>query len=60
MHNNKYASRKWCGAGNYLNSIFFVGDEIDARLHSGISTLAQNLILEPVDICGFKTKSRKF
>ncbi len=36
----------------YLNSIFLVGDEVDACLHSGISALSQYLLLQSVDICG--------
>lgn len=36
---------------SYLDSILFVGDEVDARLHSGISTLSQYLFLQSIDIC---------
>lgn len=39
------------GSRAYLDSIFFVGYEVDARLHSGKSTFPQYLFLKSVDIC---------
>lgn len=39
------------GRRAYLDSIFFIGYEVDARLHSGISTFSQDLLLKSVDIC---------
>lgn len=46
-------------AVSYLYSILFIGDEVDACLHSGISALSQDLFLQSVDICGKNSKLAK-
>lgn len=44
---------------SYLYSILFIGDEVDACLHSGISAFSQDLFLQSVDICGKNSKLAK-
>lgn len=50
VHNSQPSGTRECLLA-YLDSIFFVRDEIDACLHSGISALAQHLFLQSIDIC---------